>query len=377
MRILLLNYARLSAMKGTERFFLTIGNYLTDMGHDVFYVGATNCSYRGLEKPAQVKFRVIEIPFLKIGYEYILHVPIREIRKIRPDVIYIHTFALYPLLPMTSYRFILGTLTFGPEDFLSYGGKLSSKFKAYSFFIRSAAKFLYHRERTIIHVLNSTQEEWIRSMGFDGFEIREIPLPIDCGTCKAEPELWERSEKFQVLYLGGVDKSKGILTFLDIISAVNELGFAKQIEFIIAGTGLYVGLVEMIAKSTANVLYLGIVSDSEKTILLNTVSVLVSPSKNENFHLVSAESQICGLPVISSDLSGPRSIIADGTTGRLIKNDSVPDFVSAIIEYYDLWKTDRCHYSRIRSKISERATRFCSEKVLPDLLRLFTDVGNH
>lgn len=375
MRILFVNYAPISSMKGTERFFVLLGNYLTKKGHEVFYLSASNCPVKGLGMTKKVDFQVFDTNFIKLGYEFVLHVPRPVIRQIDPDVIYLNTFALYPLLPLLDYKFIFGTMTFGVEDYANSRGKSSMRFRLYSLFLAVLAKFLYRKENIIIHVLNEEQPKWLKAIGFAGFRVSKLPLPIDCNTCKPKPFLWKDQRKFQVLYIGGIGESKGIIKFLEIVKILLRKNRTPEIHFCIVGTGKLVDAVVDFCSRNPSVEYLGAVSDSMKIDLLNESAILLSPSNNENFHVVSAEAQICGLPVISSDISGPREIIEDGLTGRLIDKSCIDDFVKAVIEYFEMWTKDFPSYMNLRKVISERAKRFCDSVIFPHLLEMFVDAS--
>jgi glycosyltransferase involved in cell wall biosynthesis len=184
------------------------------------------------------------------------------------------------------------------------------------------------------------------------------------------PELWNTRTKFTVLFLGGLGERKGIHLYLEIARRFqSEVGGAAQ--FLIVGDGPERATVTQAVASSEYLQYCGVVTDDQKVQLYNSCHVLVSPSLEENYHCVSAESQLCGLPVISSDLSGPREIIKPGETGLLVPSGSVDAFVSALRPMWKKWTWARSDYIDNRKRIAERASGWCLEGRAERLAELF------
>jgi glycosyltransferase involved in cell wall biosynthesis len=64
---------------------------------------------------------------------------------------------------------------------------------------------------------------------------------------------------------------------------------------------------------------------------LNAADALVLPSVAEAFGLVLVEAMACGLPVIACRAHGPAAIVADGSTGWLIRPDNEEAIVDALL----------------------------------------------
>lgn len=62
-------------------------------------------------------------------------------------------------------------------------------------------------------------------------------------------------------------------------------------------------------------------------------SLMVHAAKRESFGLVLAEAMACALPVVACAAAGPREVIADGTTGRLVTLEDEAGFVAAMEAY--------------------------------------------
>ena len=60
------------------------------------------------------------------------------------------------------------------------------------------------------------------------------------------------------------------------------------------------------------------VSQERLSMYYNAADVFVMPSYYESFGLVALEAMACGVPVIASRVSGPRSFVKSGVTGYLV-----------------------------------------------------------
>lgn len=62
-------------------------------------------------------------------------------------------------------------------------------------------------------------------------------------------------------------------------------------------------------------------------------SLMVHAARRESFGLVLAEAMGCALPVVATAAAGPREVIEDGVTGRLVAIDDEGAFCTAIEQY--------------------------------------------
>lgn len=83
------------------------------------------------------------------------------------------------------------------------------------------------------------------------------------------------------------------------------------------------------ASASGNVEFLGEVGDEELRRLYRTARALVAPGV-EDFGIITAEAQACGLPVIAADAGGAVDIVDDGSTGWLVPPDDLTALREAI-----------------------------------------------
>ena len=85
-------------------------------------------------------------------------------------------------------------------------------------------------------------------------------------------------------------------------------------------------------RSSRKIIFIGFVPDNILPKFYNTSDMLVLPStdKSEAFGIVCLEAMSSGIPVISSDLSGVRSVVEKQKTGLLVKPGNVDNLVKMI-----------------------------------------------
>ena len=76
--------------------------------------------------------------------------------------------------------------------------------------------------------------------------------------------------------------------------------------------------------------YTGYLNGTELAKAYASSDIFVFPSTTDTFGNVIIEAQAAGLPVIVSDVGGPRELVTDGVNGLITKALDVADFTSAI-----------------------------------------------
>lgn len=120
------------------------------------------------------------------------------------------------------------------------------------------------------------------------------------------------------LYVGALEPYKRV----DV--AVEAARRSGQ-RLVVAGVGSQ--LEHLRASAPPNVEFLGRVTNAKLRVLYRTAGVLLFPQV-EDFGIVAAEAQACGLPVVGAAAGGALDSVLCGVTGRLIK-DVTPDSLGA------------------------------------------------
>ena len=152
-------------------------------------------------------------------------------------------------------------------------------------------------------------------------------------------------EKFTVLYLGRLEKRKGIRDLFDAIPAV--LQAVPNAEFIIAGADNSArdGFLDQHSMDYAtyfhktyptlasHVSFLGQVSEEKLHQLYQTCDLFVAPSLYESFGLIYIEAMNYAKPVIGCRAGGIPEVVDDGVTGKLVDPNAPAQLAEAIISF--------------------------------------------
>ena len=126
---------------------------------------------------------------------------------------------------------------------------------------------------------------------------------------------WDNN-KINLLFVGRLDRQKGLDLFLDVYDKMK----LKNIHLYVIGTSV---LDNNLPKSTEYVTYLGWVDNKDIDVYYQTCDAVIMPSRWEGFGLVAVEAMRNLKPVIASNVGALPELIKNNTNGYIfdIKND--------------------------------------------------------
>jgi glycosyltransferase involved in cell wall biosynthesis len=156
-------------------------------------------------------------------------------------------------------------------------------------------------------------------------------------------ELEAQRDAFTVLFVGRLEKRKGIIELFEAIPAV--LAAVPHVRFVIAGAdnsrhdgffernnNTYPGFFAKTYAAVADrVAFLGAVSDEQLTELYQTCDLFVAPSLYESFGLIYLEAMNYAKPVIGCRAGGVSEVVAHGVSGLLVEPGQARPLAEAII----------------------------------------------
>ena len=166
--------------------------------------------------------------------------------------------------------------------------------------------------------------------GISGRKIVVIPIGVD--TDKFYP--LDNSNKIpcSLLYIGRIDKRKGIDFLINAMPAVTRK--LPQATLFVGGTGKDAAKLKERVKAAGiekNVKFLGFIAEEKLNIWYNKVQCVVVPSMFEGFGLTAIESMAAGTCLIATNVDSLKNIVDDGVDGYLVDYGDIESLSSRII----------------------------------------------
>ncbi len=276
-----------------------------------------------------------------------------QLRRLRPDVVYIHRLAgnaaLLPFLAsgIPTLRFFHDHELFCLREhkYTAIGHETCSRplglhcYPCLGFVNRSAAwpgirvrtlgmlraAHALNRQLTGVVVGSRYMARHVAEHGFARERIHVLPL-----YAPPPPETPpEPRDPHRLVFLGQLIRGKGLDVLL---RALHALGPPWRLD--VLGQGRQGPLYEAQARDLGlgdRVRFVGRVSATERVAYLRRAFALVAPSRQvETFGLVGPEAMSVGTPVLASDAGGVSEWLEDGITGLALLPNDVPGLVAAV-----------------------------------------------
>lgn len=138
--------------------------------------------------------------------------------------------------------------------------------------------------------------------------------------------------RVELLYLGQLERGKGILFLLDALDHLPRGNWLLRI----VGTGSLASAVAQRVAGKASYRYLGYVKRSGLRSIFNQTDLTVVPSLcYENSPTVIVESFSCGVPVVAADIGGISELVADNVNGFTFAPGDAGSLGKVLLQYID------------------------------------------
>lgn len=378
MKIIIFDINRLSFGGGAEKYLSEVGITFSKKGDEVYFVG--DC------RPIMKLFIWSSVflfinPFWKLpklfsqlneslplslyASNFITHislkllslVPFSSERKnlknrleqadaifIKNEIAEVFFFWLLNIQNKYKYLVIFSSIEYPfPDSFRAKIHNMAYLSKVYKFFVNKIGKVI---------VSNKEDEKYfIETVKIDKNNVFYIPYGLE-ESYFAKPKELKKTLGFKVLFVGRMEEQKGIIHLNQIIENINNDDKKRSISFCLVGSGPLESIPICLAETYKNVEYKGQLSLSDVRKCYLESDLVIITSKWETFSYVCLEAQACGVPVISFDIPGPREMIEERSTGRLIPPWDIKKFCSSIFDYYFLKEKNIEEYLELRRKIA-------------------------
>ncbi|MBP7590259.1 MAG: glycosyltransferase family 4 protein [Chloroflexi bacterium] len=181
--------------------------------------------------------------------------------------------------------------------------------------------------------------------------------------------------EFYVLYLGGYEIHKNVLTLLHAWTYVGQ-ALGLDYPLVLAGkkpggaTAVFPDYLAAIQNLGIQdyVRWIGFVEEEDKPVLYRHAETFVFPSRREGFGLPVLEAMACGVPVVTSTSKSLLEVVGDA--GFTIDPDDARGFAGAIIATI----VQENLAAELRQKSKQQAATFSWEKTATETLLLYDQV---
>jgi len=206
----------------------------------------------------------------------------------------------------------------------------------------------------------------LAEMGIEAQRVGLIQAAIDTSRFSAAAKiesLWRSygvDRPLRLLYAGRVSVEKNLPMLVEIFRRLCSI--RGDIALIVVGDGPYRGQMEREC-SALPAHFPGMRDDRELVRLYQNADLLLFPSRTDTLGQVVMEAQACGLPALVSDEGGPREMMDDGVSGRVLPGNDIAAWVSAVDQLLD----DAPLRLRMSRTAAQRAGRFSMERSFEQL----------
>jgi glycosyltransferase involved in cell wall biosynthesis len=172
---------------------------------------------------------------------------------------------------------------------------------------------------------------WI-DRGFAPEKLKILPRGLDTdlfNPARRDLTFWPGSgvngKEVRLLYVGRISREKDLDVLATAYKKIREAG--QPVKLYLVGHGPYT---DALAAALPDAVFLGYLTGEKLAKAYASADVFVFPSTTDTFGNVILEAQASGLPVIVSDLGGPKELVHDGRTGLVTKAHDPEDFARAI-----------------------------------------------
>ncbi|MFW9871375.1 MAG: glycosyltransferase family 4 protein [Candidatus Thorarchaeota archaeon] len=183
-------------------------------------------------------------------------------------------------------------------------------------------------------------------------KVRTIYSGIDLSVFRPLPDI---EKQWDLAFMGRLESMKSVDLFPEMLSILKSK--LPDLKMMMTGEGslkdwLFSEFDERGVSSMVE--YLGVVETEKVPVLINKSRVFIYPSRQEPFGLSIVEAMACGVPVLTTDVFGPREIVKHNYDGIAVP----PDDVTALADAVELLMKD----SELRRRIASNALKSVKEK---------------
>jgi glycosyltransferase involved in cell wall biosynthesis len=273
------------------------------------------------------------------------------IRELQPDIIHAHSTYVVFNRVITKLRILsrlnipaIVTVHGLPKPLILPGGRETTDYN----------EFVSNFEFDLVLGVSQNVTEAVKTHLDSAFHdrVRTLYSGIDLSVFKPLPDL---EKQWDLAFMGRLEAMKSVDLFPEMLSLL-KFKF-PHLTMMMTGEGSLKDWLfnEFNEKGVSSMVdYQGVVETEDVPVLINKSRVFLYPSRQEPFGLSIVEAMACGVPVITTDVFGPREIIKHNYNGVAVP----PDDVDALARAVESLLKD----GKLRTLIAKNALKSVQEK---------------
>jgi D-inositol-3-phosphate glycosyltransferase len=235
------------------------------------------------------------------------------------------------------------------------------------------------------HIIAPTEKEKKELIRHYGASSRKISV-VPCGVNLEQFKILDKAQARQylsfnndkiILFVGRIDPLKGIDK---LIKALSYLQHIPKLRLVVIGGGersqREIKQLQELAfnlKIQDSVTFLGLVKHEQLPYFYNAADACVVPSYYESSGLVALESLACGTPVVATDVGNHQSVIQQGETGYVIRDNAPHRLADKIALLLSRPSTDTKSAQLIRATVGKFSWSNIAEAIIRDCQLVLTN----
>jgi glycosyltransferase involved in cell wall biosynthesis len=248
-----------------------------------------------------------------------------------------------------------------------HGGEYHLFIDEVSFMVRKKINSFIENTDTLITLSNEWKIFFSNTFNCNSIEIVNNIVPF----CDSKEKKENEGTLIRFLFLGNINKGKGIFDVLESVKKNKEL-FENKIKIKIAGDGEVELLKSIISDyNISNIVeYIGWVTGEEKNLLFLKSDIMLLPSYNEGLPISLLEALSYNMPLISAHVGGISEILEHKRNGFVVDPGNIDQITESLIFYLENKSLIKLH----GDNSYQIANRYFPEFVFSQLNNIYKDL---
>lgn len=333
----------LADVNGVCRFIQNAARRAHDTGRDLTVVSSTRFEIPVKDLPNIVNFdpvfamKMPKYENLELALPPILKM-LRFADRKKPDVIHISTPGPVGCVGMLAAKLMrVPVVGVYHTDFPAYVDQLFDD-RAATVTCHKAMS-LFYKPFEAVFTRSADYAESLHGLGLRDDQIVRLRAGYDdrhFSPSFRDPGVWAahglERDSVKVLFCGRVSVEKSLPLLAEIWPRVRQTAAERgvQAELVIIGDGPYRATMERELRGQ-KAHFLGFRHGAELSTLYASCDLFAFPSTTDTLGQVVMESQASGMPVLVTDVGGPREVVDDGVTGFVLPAADKPRWIEALV----------------------------------------------